>query len=98
MNAIHIKSILPEQLDDFVHNKAEPGDIVTSYDSVRGIRYWYFCTKDNVCKGITPFWESNSSLHRVMLENQFKDMSLEQKIDFLVNDYIENEVMKLKEL
>lgn len=40
-----VHAMLPNQLADFVHNKAQVGDIAYTYDSATNKRYIYFCNE-----------------------------------------------------
>lgn len=86
-------AILPEQLVDFVRNTAQAGDIATTYDSKTKRRYVYFCNEKNIGKDINPAWMMIDE--RWMLKNRFKSMTLEEKIDFLIDKYIDDELNKL---
>lgn len=80
--------INPDQLTEFVRNKAQSGDIVTAYDSRFDRRYYYFCTEKNVGKDATPYWMVLDE--KILLKSMFENMTLEQKVDFLINEYIRN--------
>ena len=86
-------AMLPEQLVDFVRNTAQVGDIATTYDSETKRRYMYFCNEKNIGKDINPSWLMIDE--RLMLKNRFKSMTLEEKIDFLIDKYIDDELNKL---
>lgn len=81
----------PSKLDDFVHNKASVGDILISYDAVHNRRLIYFCNEKNIGKDIHPFWISFDE--KELLRNQLRNMTLEEKVDFLLDKYIENEIL-----
>lgn len=83
-------AMLPSQLTDFVHNKAQVGDIATTYDSVTNRRYIYFCTPDNIGKDINPTWMMVDE--KAMLKNMFENMTLEEKVNFLINKYIQDNI------
>ena len=95
---LQIISLMPESLNDYIHNSAKAGDILTTYDNERGERYWYFCTKDNIGENISPSWIANRIINKQLLEHQFKGMTLEEKVDFLINKHIENELYGLKNI
>lgn len=50
--------MLPDELEDYVHNEAIVGDILRSWHHERGIvrEYIYICTKDNIGKDVKPYW------------------------------------------
>lgn len=50
--------ILPDELEDYVHNKAIVGDILRSFSNEHGVtrEYIYVCTKDNIGKDVKPYW------------------------------------------
>lgn len=50
----NIKCIPLDELEDYVHNKAVPGDVLKSV-SKEG-EYIYVCNKDNIGKNIKPYW------------------------------------------
>ena len=81
-------TMLPDQQTDFVHNKAQVGNIATTYDSATNKRYVYFCMPNNIGKDIDPVWMMIDE--KAMIRNMFKNMTLEQKVDFLIDKYIEN--------
>ena len=83
----------PEELVDFVRNKAQVGDIATTYEPATRRRYMYFCTEENIGKDINSCWMMVDE--RWMLKNRFRNMTLEEKVDFLIDQYIENELYKL---
>lgn len=83
-----IYAIMPNQLADFVHNKAQVGDIATTYDTATNQRYIYFCTPSNIGKDINPIWMMVDE--RQMVKNMFENMTLEQKVDFLIDKYIQD--------
>lgn len=92
----HIKptvyAMSPDKLDDFVHNKASVGDILMSYDAVRNRRLIYLCNEKNIGKDIYPVWMAFDE--EELLRNQLRNMTLEEKVDFLLDKYIENEISK----
>lgn len=90
---IKVHAMLPEQLDDFVRNTARAGDVAVAYDNATRRRYMYFCTEDNIGKGANPVWIAVDE--RWIIENRLKSMTLEEKVDFLIDQYIENELCKL---
>ena len=83
-------AMLPNQLTDFVRNRAQAGDIATTYDSATDRRYIYFCTEKNIGKDINPFWMIIDE--KRTLRKMFENMTLEEKVDFLVNKYIQDNV------
>lgn len=83
-------ALSPNELDDFVHNKAQAGDIATTYDSVTNTRYMYFCTPNNIGKNINPVWMMVDE--RQMIKNMFENMTLEQKVEFLIDKYIQDNI------
>jgi hypothetical protein len=56
--------ILPDELEDYVQNKAAEGDILMSFSVKGGIvkEYIYICTKNNIGKNIKPYWVTLRSL------------------------------------
>ena len=76
------------ELYDFVRNKAQVGDIATTLDSTTNQRYLYFCTEKNIGKDINPVWMMVDE--RQILKNMFENMNLEQKVDFLIDKYIQD--------
>ena len=78
--------MLPEQLITFVHNIAIPGDIAYSYDAKTERHSVYFCTTENVGEDVNPYWMITDE--RAMLRERLKTMSLEEKIDFLIDRII----------
>ena len=82
-----------EELVDFVRNKAQAGDIATTYEPTTRRRYMYFCNEENIGKDINPTWLMVDE--RWMLKNRFRNMTLEEKVDFLIDKYIDNELYKL---
>ena len=80
----------PEQLVDFVRNKAQAGDIAYTHDSATKRNYIYFCTEKNIGKDINPVWIMIDE--RQMLKNMFENMTLEQKVDFLIDKYIQDNI------
>lgn len=83
---LHAISLI--QLNDFVHNKAQAGDIAIAYDSPTNKKYMYFCTEDNIGKDVRPVWMMVDE--KEMLKNMFKNMTLEEKVNFLIEEYIRN--------
>ena len=55
----NIKYIPLDELEDYVHNKAVQGDVLKSVFKEYGIKREciYICTKDNIGKGIKPYWK-----------------------------------------
>lgn len=78
----------PDQLTDFVRNRAQVGDIATTYDSATDRKYIYFCTEKNIGKDIDPFWMVVDE--KWILKNMFENITLEEKVDFLINKYIQD--------
>lgn len=85
-----VYSMLPNELADFVHNKAQVGDIALTRDSTTDQRYIYFCTAENIGKDINPVWMMIDE--RQMLKNMFTNMTLDQKVDFLIDKYIQDNI------
>lgn len=75
------------QLFDFVRDIAEPGDIAMSYDALTESRYIYFCTHENIGEEVNPLWTMYDE--KAILRERVKHMTLEEKIDFLVDKFIE---------
>ena len=75
-----------DKLTDFVRNKARPGDIAFSRDRYANREYVYRCTHDNIGEGVEPYWLMLDSGY--FLRQKLKSMSLEEKIDFLIDKYI----------
>lgn len=88
MTNLKVYVMSPDELDNFVHNIAQAGDVATSYNAMTKRRYMYFCTRDNIGKDVNPVWMMVDE--REMYENYFKNMSLEEKVDFLIDKYIQN--------
>ena len=80
--------MMPNELVNFVHNIAQAGDIETTYDSATKKRYVYFCTEKTIGKDVNPVWMMIDE--KSMLKKMFENMTLEQKVDFLINKYIED--------
>jgi len=78
--------MLPGELANFVHNKAIPGDIAYSYDAITERHYIYYCTTENIGKDVTPYWAITDK--KEMIRERLKSMSLEEKIDFLIERLI----------
>lgn len=76
-------------LKKFVHSTASAGDIAIAYDEMRDRRFWYICTKDNIGEDIEPYWMDERIITKMILENKFGNMTMEEKIDLLMDDYIE---------
>ena len=85
-----IYAMLPNQLEDFVHNKAQAGDVATTYDSTTKSRYIYFCGPNNIGKDINPIWMMVDE--KQMMKSMFENMTLEQKVDFLIDKYIQDNI------
>lgn len=83
-----LHAMSPNQLTDFVHNKAQAGDIAITHDSTTNKKYMYFCNEKNIGKDINPVWMMIDE--REMLKNMFENMTLEQKVDFLIDKYIQD--------
>lgn len=90
---LKVCSMLPEQLDNFVRNTARAGDVAVAYDNATRRRYIYFCTHENIGKDARPVWMAIDE--RSIIENRLQTMTLEEKVDFLIDQYIENELCKL---
>lgn len=88
MTNLKVYAMLPDELTNFVHNIAQAGDVATSYNAMTKRRYIYFCTKDNIGKDVNPVWMMVDE--REMYKNYFKNMSLEEKVDFLIDKYIQD--------
>lgn len=50
--------MLPDELEDYVHNEAIVGDILKSFSNECGVlrEYVYCCNKDNIGKDVKPGW------------------------------------------
>ena len=48
--------LLPEQLEDYVRNKAKAGDFLIMYDETLDRHYGYYCTKENIGYSAKPYW------------------------------------------
>jgi len=81
-----IYRMLPEELTNFVHNIAIPGDIAYSHDAETKRYYVYFCTTENVGEDVNPCWMMTDE--RAILRERLNTMSLEEKIDFLIERLI----------
>lgn len=75
-------------LKNFVQNIAQPGDIAMSHHRETKRTYIYICTKENIGKNIEPAWTMVDE--RALWKHYFSGMSLEEKVDFLMNVYIQN--------
>lgn len=80
----------PKDLDDFVHNMAKAGDIATTYDEQTRKRFMYFCTEENIGKDVDPHWEMVDE--KEIWKYYFNHMSLEEKVDFLIDKYIQDNI------
>ena len=89
-------SIRINELEDFVHNKAKPDDILTAYDHYLDRHYYYLCTDDNIGKNVSPSWMTSTNFLRTTLIEKFKKMTLDEKVDFLIEEYISNEILNSK--
>ena len=58
MNSLKIIYMLPDGLENYIHNKAVVGDILRSFSNENDIykEYIYICTKDNIGKDVKPYW------------------------------------------
>jgi hypothetical protein len=58
MSSLKVVYMLPDELEDYIHNKAVVGDILKSFSNEDGIyrEYIYICTKNNIGKDIKPYW------------------------------------------
>ena len=87
-----IYNIMFDELEEVVHNKAKVGDAFISREpsSERssGKRWlFYFCVDNNIDENIKPIWMTQMDLLRL----EFRGMTLEEKVDFLIEEYIKNE-------
>lgn len=100
MEILQVVSLSSEQLIDYVHNKAKSGEILTTYDRTLEKRYVYFCNEENIGKNANPYWVmiDEHFLYKKQLEMLFENMTLEEKIDFLIEKYIDKEIMKIKSI
>lgn len=80
----------PKDLDDFVHNKAKAGDIATAYDETTKKRFMYFCTDKNIGKDVDSHWVMVDE--KEIRKHCFNYMSLEEKVDFLIDKYIQDNI------
>lgn len=70
--------MLPDELEDYVHNEAIVGDILKSFSNECGVlrEYVYCCNKDNIGKDVKPGWmvvdrpSNNSFISRSEVENE----------------------------
>ena len=85
---IKVYSMQLGDLKNFVHNTAQPGDIAMSHHRETKRMYMYICTKENIGKNINPTWKMIDE--RAMWKHYFSGMSLEEKVDFLIDRYIQN--------
>ena len=76
------------ELTDFVHNKAKAGDVAYTYDLATNKKYIYFCNQNNIGKDVNPVWMIVAE--RQMLKNMFDNMTFKQKVDFLIDKYIQD--------
>lgn len=75
-----------DDLAEFVRTKARPGNIAYTRDTYTGDQYIYHCTHDNIGEGAEPCWYAVDT--RYFLKQKLKSMSLEEKVDFLIERYI----------
>lgn len=87
-----VVAMLPSELNDFVRNKAEAGDIAYTFDSRTDKQYVYFCTPDNIGKDINPIWMMLDETQ--WLRSMFENMTLEEKVEFLVDKYIQENTQR----
>lgn len=85
-----LHAMSPDKLTDFVRNKAQAGDIAYTYDSATERNYIYFCTEKNIGKDVNPVWMMIDE--KQMLKNMFKNMTLEEKVDFIIDKYIKDNI------
>ena len=99
-NVLKVVSLLPSKLEYYVHTKAKVGEILLSYDNETRRRLIYFCNKNNIGKDVKPSWImiNEYNLLETSLRNQFEHMTLEEKVDFLIDRHIENELYNLNNI
>ena len=85
---LKLYAMAPDRLTDWVRNNAQAGDIATTYDSATKRRYFYFCNEKNIGKDVNPVWMMVDE--RQMLISMFQNMTLEEKVDFLIDKYIQD--------
>ena len=86
--------LTPESLDKYVKYEASPEDVCVSYDAYYDYHYIFVCNKDNIGKNANPYWTRFEYFEEELMRNQFKNMSLEEKINLLIDDYIERKCKK----
>ena len=82
--------MLPDQLTDFVQNTAQAGDVAITKSPITNDEYIYFCTKENIGKDANPCWMKVDK--EGMLKNMFERMTLEEKVNFLIDKYIQDNI------
>lgn len=76
-----------DKLTEFVRDKAQPGDIAFTCDSYTNHKYVYCCTPDNIGPNAEPVWFYLDT--RWLLRRHLNSMTLGEKVDFLIDKYIE---------
>lgn len=83
-----------ESLEKYVKYDANPGDVCVSYDAYYDYHYIFVCNKYNIGENANPYWTRFEHFEKELMINQFKNMSLEEKINLLIDDYIERKCKK----
>ena len=67
-----------DRLQDYVRNKATPGDILKSFynDGVKIHELLYYCTPNNIGKDANPYW--------VIVKHLMRKLSMKKKIDYIL--------------
>lgn len=76
-----------DQLDDFIRNTAQPGDVALATDPRTVWEYMCVCKKDHISGKAKPYWTRVDT--RALWKAYFANMTLEQKVDFLIDEYID---------
>lgn len=77
-----------EELENFILTDASAGDIAMAYDPVRDRNYVYICNSQNIGQNAPSYPAWTLLDEEYLLKKEFKNMSLEDKVDFLIHDYI----------
>ena len=98
MSVVILKS---NELEDYVKNKAVPGDILYAEQSaeVGKFQYVYICTASNIgeCAEESQ-WQPIGRLAEQIVRKQFEGMTLEEKVDYLIERQIEKEILNNESL
>jgi hypothetical protein len=75
-----------DQLDDFIRNRAHAGDIAMARDPSTEYEYVCLCKEEHISGKVKPFWSRLDE--RALWKAYFDNMTLEQKVDYLIDEYI----------